>query len=304
MATVLSTTTAGSLLDDGSYDGLLVAVWTFIAGGIYGAFAYFVLGALLDRSVKALGSQGTYRRSRQVLAFAAVPIALSLVLWPVKLALYGEDVFRSGGRDGGAGAHVFPTLFAAFLAWSIVLLVIGVRAVHGWTWVALGRGDRAGTRAPGTAPRSRSARSVSDASNRSSSSGEIPYVCFSSGNAPVADVRRVRSDGVADLSGDLGVALDEAWCTAGVHPEHVVPDEHLAVGPGARADADRRHLERLRDTSRDGSRHRLEHDRERPCLLQRERVVVELLRRVGRASLRLEAAELRRGLRGQARRGP
>jgi hypothetical protein len=134
MATVLSTTTAGSLLDDGSYDGLLVAVWTFIAGGIYGAFAYFVLGALLDRSVKALGSQGTYRRSCQVLAFASVPIALSLVLWPVKLALYGPDVFRSGGRDGGAGAHAFPTLFAAFLAWSIVLLVIGVRAVHGWTW--------------------------------------------------------------------------------------------------------------------------------------------------------------------------
>jgi hypothetical protein len=59
---------------------------------------------------------------------------LSLVLWPVKLALYGQDVFRSGGRDGGAGAHAFPTLFAAFLAWSIVLLVIGVRAVHGWSW--------------------------------------------------------------------------------------------------------------------------------------------------------------------------
>ena len=104
MATVLSTATAGRLLDDGSYDGLLIAVWTFIAGGIYGAVAYFVIGGLLDRSVKALGSQGTYRRSRHIVAFAAVPIALSLVIWPVKLALYGEDVFRSGGRDG-APAH-------------------------------------------------------------------------------------------------------------------------------------------------------------------------------------------------------
>jgi hypothetical protein len=138
MATVLSTATAGRLLDDGSYDGLLVAVWTFIAGGIYGGFAYFVLGGLLDRSVKALGSQGTYRRSRQIVAFAAVPVALSLVFWPLKLALYGEDVFRSGGRDGGAGAHLFPALTLLFAAWSAALLVIGVRSVHGWSWARSG----------------------------------------------------------------------------------------------------------------------------------------------------------------------
>jgi hypothetical protein len=138
MATVLSTATAGQLLDDGTYDGLLVAVWTFVAGGIYGAIAYFVIGGLLDRSVKALGSQGTYRRSRHIVAFAAVPIALSLVIWPVKLALYGEDVFRSGGRDSGAGAHVFTALLLVFVAWSAALLVIGVRAVHGWTWARAG----------------------------------------------------------------------------------------------------------------------------------------------------------------------
>jgi hypothetical protein len=134
MATVLSTTTAGHLLDDGSYDGVLVAIWVFIAGGIYGGLAYFALGGLIDRSVKALGSQGTYRRSRQIVAFAAVPIALSLVLWPVKLALYGEDAFRSGGRDGGSGAHIFPALTLGFVAWAAALLVIGVRSVHGWSW--------------------------------------------------------------------------------------------------------------------------------------------------------------------------
>ena len=138
MATVLSTATAGRLLDDGTYDGLLIAVWTFVAGGIYGAIAYFVIGGLLDRSVKALGSQGTYRRSRHIVAFAAVPIALSLVIWPVKLALYGEDVFRTGGRDGGPGAHVFTALLLVFVAWSAALLVIGVRSVHGWTWTRAG----------------------------------------------------------------------------------------------------------------------------------------------------------------------
>src|SRR5437667_230397 len=82
----------------------------FIAGGIVGVFGYFAIGAILHWSVRGLGSQGTYRRTRNVLAFAAVPIALSLVLWPVRLALYGEDVFRSGGSDTGGGAHVFTAL--------------------------------------------------------------------------------------------------------------------------------------------------------------------------------------------------
>lgn len=134
IAGVLSTPTAGRLLDDSSYDGLLVAVWAFIAGGIYGAVVYFALGALLFAAGRALGSQGTYRRARHVLAFACVPIALSLVLWPVRLAVFGEDVFRRGGRDAGTGGAVFAALGFAFVAWAVVLLVIGVRAVHGWTW--------------------------------------------------------------------------------------------------------------------------------------------------------------------------
>ncbi len=134
IAAVLSTTTAATLMDDATYDGMLVAVWAFLAGSLYGAFGYFAFGALLYGGVKALGSQGTYRRSRHVLAFAAVPIALSLVLWPVKLALYGEALFRTGGSDHGGGALVFDVLEIGFLLWSAALLVVGVRAVHGWTW--------------------------------------------------------------------------------------------------------------------------------------------------------------------------
>lgn len=132
IATVLAD--AGTYLDDPTRGGLDLAIWAFFAGGITGGFAYFVVGGILDRVVKALGSQGTYRRSRHVLAFAAVPVALSLVLWPVKLALYGDDWFRSGGRDAGGAGLVFEVLTVGFLAWSVLLLAIGVRSVHGWTW--------------------------------------------------------------------------------------------------------------------------------------------------------------------------
>jgi hypothetical protein len=131
---VVSTRTAAHLMDDHDYDGLLVAVWTFLAGSLYGGVAYLVLGALLHLPSVFLGSQGTYRRSRHVLAFAAVPVALSLAFWPVKLALYGSDLFRQGGSDSDGGARVFEVLGLVFLAWSACLLVIGVRAGHGWSW--------------------------------------------------------------------------------------------------------------------------------------------------------------------------
>jgi hypothetical protein len=99
-----------------SYDGLLLAVWVFLAGMITGTAAYWFFGALLYGSTRALGSAGSYRRARHVLAFACVPLALSLVLAPT-------------GRDA------FAWIVLAFVAWSAGLLVIGVRAVHGWSWL-------------------------------------------------------------------------------------------------------------------------------------------------------------------------
>jgi hypothetical protein len=135
IAAVLVTSTAAHLDDDGTFDGLTIAVWAFVVGSINGVFGYFALGAILHGGVKALGSQGSYRRSRHVLAFAVVPVALSLVAWPFRLALYGDDWFRTGGRDVGAGGDVFDLLQLAFFVWSASLLVIGVRAVHGWTWM-------------------------------------------------------------------------------------------------------------------------------------------------------------------------
>jgi hypothetical protein len=135
VAAVLSTSTASHLMDPPEpYDAVLVPIWAFIAGGLYGTFLYFALGALVYGGAKALGSQGTYRRARHVLAFAAVPIVLSLVLWPVKLAVFGADVFRSGGSDAGAGGRLFTALMLALTAWAVALLVVGVRSVHGWRW--------------------------------------------------------------------------------------------------------------------------------------------------------------------------
>ena len=134
-AGVLASPTAGRLLDDSTYDGVLIAVWTFVAGGLYGAVGYFLIGFAVFFGARLLGSLGDFRRERQLVGFAAAPLALSLlVLLPLRLALYGGDTFRSGGADQGTGDTVLLALQLAFVAWSLGLLVLGIRVVHGWSW--------------------------------------------------------------------------------------------------------------------------------------------------------------------------
>jgi hypothetical protein len=136
MAAVLATPTAGSLLDKPDYDALLIAVWTFIAGGIYGAAGYFLFGFALFFGARLLGSLGDFRRERQLVAFAATPVALSLlVLLPLRLALYGGDTFSEGGADEGTGETLLLGLQLVFVGWSLALLLLGTRVVHGWSWV-------------------------------------------------------------------------------------------------------------------------------------------------------------------------
>jgi hypothetical protein len=136
IAAVLATPTAADLLDDPDYDSTLLAIWAFIAGGIYGFVGYFVIGLALLFGVRLFGSLGSYRRARQTLGFALVPLAVSLlVVLPLRLALYGGDTFRAGGADEGTGERVLLVAQLVFAAWSLILVVIGVRVVHGWSWL-------------------------------------------------------------------------------------------------------------------------------------------------------------------------
>ena len=136
IAAVLATPTAADILDNPEYDAVLLAIWGFIAGGIYGAAGYFVLGFVAYFGARLLGSLGDFRRARQIVGFALVPLAASLlVTLPLRLVLYGGDTFRGGGADEGMGGDVLLGLQLGAAAWSLALLVIGVRVVHGWDWL-------------------------------------------------------------------------------------------------------------------------------------------------------------------------
>ncbi len=140
MAGVLLTSAWARLLDPGAADGvtldvLTFVVLTFVAGALEGAAAYFLAGGALYLGARGMGSLGGWRVARHVLAFACVPLALSVPLTlPVGLAAFGGDLFRSGGSDSGVGGDLYFAYQLLFVAWSFGLLLVGIRAVYGWTW--------------------------------------------------------------------------------------------------------------------------------------------------------------------------
>jgi hypothetical protein len=135
MSAVLATTVASTLLDDPERDWIVLAVWTFLAGGLTGFLLYYIFGKILHVSLRKLGSRGSFRRARHTLGLAAAPIALALFLyWPARIAVYGEDLFQFDGSDGNTAGTIFAWVFYLFPLWSLVLLAIGVRTVHAWTW--------------------------------------------------------------------------------------------------------------------------------------------------------------------------
>ena len=140
IAGVLGTPVARTLLNDPSFSETLIPVWAFLGGMLYAVAVYWFGGGVLYRVSLRLGGLGSYRRSRSLIALSAAPLALALLtLWPLRIVIYGQDLFRTGGRDWGPGDRIFGGLVYFAFAWSAILLVVGVRSVHGWSWArALG----------------------------------------------------------------------------------------------------------------------------------------------------------------------
>lgn len=107
--------TAGSMLED--LDALEILVWMFAAGFAYAFVGYWVLGWGLAFVVPRLGGGGTRRRTRHVLAFALAPLMFALAAW-----------------------GVYPPLLVLLAAWSLGLLLLGLRVVYGWSYARAAAG--------------------------------------------------------------------------------------------------------------------------------------------------------------------
>jgi hypothetical protein len=141
IAAVLLAPETGKLLDESLVDDSIavLSVLVFLTGAVYGFAAYWIGGAILYLGLRGAGSQGSYRRARHILAFSAVPTVLGLVLvWPVRLLVYGTDSFRTGGDDTGMGPRLFDLAEGAFFLWSFALLIYGIAVVERWRLLRAG----------------------------------------------------------------------------------------------------------------------------------------------------------------------
>ena len=118
---ILATPAWHTLMDNSERDAIVVAVFTFIGGGLYGTAGYFMVGGALQLALRSLGTTWTYRTSRHLLALASVPLVLSLAVLPVELAGYGGDEGWPWTRIAGA-AGLFVLFLAAILAVPAALL--------------------------------------------------------------------------------------------------------------------------------------------------------------------------------------
>jgi len=135
IAAVLGSPVARQLLNDASFSVSLIPVWAFFGGAVYALAVYWLGGGLLYGAARRFGGLGSYRRARSVLALSGAPLALALfTLWPLRIVIYGQDLFRTGGTDWGPGDRIFGGFLYFAFAWSAILLLIGVRSVHGWSW--------------------------------------------------------------------------------------------------------------------------------------------------------------------------
>jgi hypothetical protein len=138
MAGVLVAPSTGRLLDESLVDNSMavVAVLVFITGALYGTATYWIGGAALHVGLRGAGSKGSYMLARHILAFAVAPLVLGLLfVWPVRIAVYGSDLFRSGGSDTGTGNVVFEAILGAIGLWAAGLLVYGISVVERWSVV-------------------------------------------------------------------------------------------------------------------------------------------------------------------------
>jgi len=135
MAGILLTPAWGTLLDEESLDWLVLAVVTFIGGILYGAAGYFLLGFVVWLGARGVGVDTRARKTRQVVGFAALPLALSIVITlPAIVLVFGSDWFRTGGSDDGSGRFIVISVGLAFALWSLGLLAVGLRTTFELPW--------------------------------------------------------------------------------------------------------------------------------------------------------------------------
>jgi len=95
-----------------------------------------LVGAVVSNAIRLLGGKGSQKNSRAVVAYAGMPVVLSLVaIFPLEVAIFGIDFFGTNPPPLVIDpfAYVGLLAFDALAAlWSVLLLYKGVNVLSGF----------------------------------------------------------------------------------------------------------------------------------------------------------------------------
>jgi hypothetical protein len=109
----------------------------FVAGPIVGLLFVLVFSLVMIWLGKVLGGKATLRNMFAVVAYASLPIILTLVfIFPVEVAIFGAYLFDNNPPPLVINPVVYVTLLGfdtLAVIWSWLLIVEGVIVAHGFT---------------------------------------------------------------------------------------------------------------------------------------------------------------------------
>ena len=112
-----------------------LTVQSIFGGAAVALTTFWVGGAVVYLGARGLGATTGYRLARHIAGLATAPFILVLVLViPVRLGLYGMDLFRDGGSDTSTSRAVFIAIDGFVGLWTVALLLVGIRVTQRWSW--------------------------------------------------------------------------------------------------------------------------------------------------------------------------
>lgn len=116
---------------------LIAIIFTcLITGGLFGWLSYYIYAALVSWTGKWLNANGDTSSILRVIAYAMIPVILSLVLLVVQIGIYGIELFKADGDIYSAGitANIIfygsAVLELILVITALVFSVIGVSIVQ------------------------------------------------------------------------------------------------------------------------------------------------------------------------------
>ena len=118
---------------------LTIVITSVFLGGLFGWIFYYIYGSLISWTGGWLKGKAVTDDIIRVIAYATLPIALSLLMLIPQITIYGVEVFKDEGDTNSGGILSNVVFYGSAICevvlslWSFILTIIGVSVVQNFS---------------------------------------------------------------------------------------------------------------------------------------------------------------------------